>query len=393
MKSYFALTAVVLLCGYAIRQVRARGLDRWIIPYLARGHRPRSGPRGPIHVLICIADHFEPRAGGASAGSGAAQGREMGARLSRAVRQFPRQRRADAPPHVLLPDRGVRSRASRRPGRALPGRLRRGRGASAPRQRHGREPPQDLAGRPRNVFARRHGLLSRDRRTGQLAYGFIHGNWALDNSRPDGRWCGVNNELDVLRETGCYADFTFPSAPSPTQPRKINSIYYAVDDPHRPRSHDRGIDVGRAPAPPKGLMLIQGPLVLNWRHRRWGLIPRTENGCLQASQPPHIDRLDLWLKARVQVPTRPDWFFVKLHAHGAYEYGHEAVLGEPMVRFHRDLADRARRDPSFHYHYVTAREMYNLVKAAEEGWQGTVADALDYHLVWVGHESLNKAPT
>ena len=66
-------------------------------------------------------------------------------------------------------------------------------------------------------------------------------------------------------------------------------------------------------------MLIQGPLVLDWRQRRWGLIPRTENGCLQASQPPHIDRLDLWLKARVQVPTRPDWFFVKLHAHGAPE--------------------------------------------------------------------------
>jgi hypothetical protein len=54
------------------------------------------------------------------------------------------------------------------------------------------------------------------------------------------------------------------------------------------------------------------------------------------------------------------------------------------VRFHHDLADRARRDPSFHYHYVTAREMYNLVKAAEEGWRGSVAEALDYRLVWDG---------
>jgi hypothetical protein len=68
------------------------------------------------------------------------------------------------------------------------------------------------------------------------------------------------------------------------------------------------------------------------------------------SQPPHIDRLDLWLKARVGVPTRPDWFFVKLHAHGAAENSHEVLLGEPMVKFHRDLADRARLDPSFHYH-------------------------------------------
>ncbi len=221
-------------------------------------------------------------------------------------------------------------------------------------------------------------------RTGQPAFGFIHGNWALDNSRPDGRWCGVNNELDVLREAGCYADFTFPSAPSPTQPWKVNSIYYAIDDPERPRSHDRGIDVGTAKAPAKGLMLIQGPLVLDWSRRRWGLLPRMENGCIQASQPPHIDRLGLWLKAKVQVSGRPDWFFVKLHAHGAHERSHEVLLGEPMVQFHRDLADRARRDPKFHYHYVTAREMYNLVKAAEEGWKGSVADALDYQLLWDG---------
>ena len=114
---------------------------------------------------------------------------------------------------------------------------------------------------------------------------------------------------------------------------------------------------------------------------RWGLIPRTENGCLQAGQPPHIDRLELWLKARVQVPARPDWFFVKLHAHGAHESSHEILLGEPMERFHQDLADRVRRDPNFHYHCVTG-EMYNLVKAAEEGWKGTVAEALNYHLVW-----------
>ena len=131
-------------------------------------------------------------------------------------------------------------------------------------------------------------------------------------------------------------------------------------------------------------MLIQGPLVLDWRRRRWGVFPRPENGCIQASQPPHIDRLALWLKAGVQVPGRPDWFFVKLHAHGGHEYSHEVLLGEPMVQFHQDLADRARRDPNFHYHYVTAREMYNLVKAAEDGWSGTVAEALDYHLVWDG---------
>ena len=61
-------------------------------------------------------------------------------------------------------------------------------------------------------------------------------------------------------------------------------------------------------------MLIQGPLLLNWSQRKYGLLPRLENACLQASQPAADARIDLWLRARVQVPMRPDWFFVKLHA-------------------------------------------------------------------------------
>ena len=40
------------------------------------------------------------------------------------------------------------------------------------------------------------------------------------------------------------------------------------------------------------------------------------------------------------------------------------------------------RNPHFHYHYVTAREMYNLARAAEAGWTGSVAEARDYELVW-----------
>ena len=47
----------------------------------------------------------------------------------------------------------------------------------------------------------------------------------------------------MLRVAGCYADFTLPSAPSETQTRKINSLYYAVDDPAAPKSHDTGVDV------------------------------------------------------------------------------------------------------------------------------------------------------
>ena len=233
-------------------------------------------------------------------------------------------------------------------------------------------------------LAEQHGLLARHRETGEIAYSFIHGNWALCNSRPDGCWCGVNNELDILRETGCYADLTMPSAPHPTQTRTINGIYYASDCPGRTRSHECGQAVGAGPMPARSLMMIQGPLVLNWQRRKWGLLPRLENGCLQASQPPSLQRLWNWLQAGVQVPTRPDWYFVKLHAHGAMEYDQDTLLGAPMMRFHQSLSEVAAKTPHFHYHYVTAREMYNLVKAAEAGWQGSVAGALDYELIWNG---------
>jgi hypothetical protein len=228
----------------------------------------------------------------------------------------------------------------------------------------------------------RHGLLPRRRDTGQTQYAFIHGNWALDNSLPGGRACGVNNELDILRETGCYADFTLPSYPSAAQTRKINSIYYGVDDPNQPKSHDWGVSVGTAKQPDRSLMLFQGPLLFNWQSRKFGIIPRVENGNLQGNQHPSEHRLNLWLKARVQISSRPDWYFVKLHTHGATEQNQAVLLGEPMVRFHEMLARRAAENPNFHYHYVTAREMYNLAKAAEAGWTGSVNDARDYLLTW-----------
>jgi hypothetical protein len=112
--------------------------------------------------------------------------------------------------------------------------------------------------------------------------------------------------------------------------------------------------------------LIQGPLLLDWKRRKWGIVPRIENACLQGSQAPSMHRLDLWLKSRIQLPGRPEWFFVKLHTHGANELNMPVLLGEPMVRFHQGLRERSERDPNFHYHYVTAREMAKVVVGASE---------------------------
>ena len=183
----------------------------------------------------------------------------------------------------------------------------------------------------------------------------------------------------MLRRTGCYADFTLPSAPDATQTKTINSIYYAVGRAGRCKSHDRGIEAGAAEAPSDGLMLIQGPLGF-WRPNG-RLVPRIENGCIQASQPPSMKRLEHWIRLGVGVASRPDWAFVKLHTHGATESNQRVLLGPAMVAFHAALARRAAVDSRFMFHYVTAREMYNLARAAEAGWTGPVCSALNFHVL------------
>ena len=164
----------------------------------------------------------------------------------------------------------------------------------------------------------KHGLLSVDNNSGEIIYGFIHGNWALCNSRKDGRWCGVNDEVKILLETGCYADFTLPSAPSETQTRKVNSIYYAMDIPGCPKSHDWGVnaEVGKKG---KGLLMVQGPLGLDWGRRKFGIFPRIEHSGLLGNFPPSSGRIKIWLNAGVSVNGAPDQVFVKLYIHGAQE--------------------------------------------------------------------------
>lgn len=375
----FTLVLSLLLVWLACTMHRL-GVDRWIVPYaLQNGRRRRPKPLEEVHLLLCIADHYEPKQYRPSA-------EVSWARVRRWVEDYPRQfarfRDSDGRPprHTFFfpveeyePDYLD----------ALTDLCRQGFGEVEIHLHHDHDTAENLRRTLlafKKTLAERHGLLARNPHSGEPVYAFIHGNWALNNSRPDGRHCGVNNELDILRETGCYADFTMPSAPHPTQTKKINSIYYAVAKGSRPRAHDTGSDVGSGPAPEGSLMLIQGPLVLDWGRRKYGLLPRLENACIQGSQPARIERLDRWLQARVQVPSRPDWFFVKLHTHGGDENNHEVLLGEPMVRFHEDLARRADENPHFHFHYVTAREMYNLVKAAEAGFRGSVIDALDFEL-------------
>lgn len=222
-----------------------------------------------------------------------------------------------------------------------------------------------------------HGLLCRDE-SGAVRFAFIHGNWALDDSHPDGRSCGVRNELRILSESGCYADLTLPSAPSRTQTTTINSLYYATSTAN-PKSHNTGVPVKAGVGPSGTLLMVQGPLGLNWRRRKWGVLPRIDNGDLTGVNPPTIERLKVWLDLQIHVHGRPEWVFLKLYTHGALPENLEMLLGEPMHRFHADLAQFVSKRPAeYAFHYVSAREMVNILHAAEDQQSGPPSAYRDY---------------
>jgi hypothetical protein len=215
-----------------------------------------------------------------------------------------------------------------------------------------------------------HGALPLNPLTGAPMWSFVHGNWALDNSREDGRWCGVNNELQILRDMGCYADFTLPSAPSDTQTSTVNSIYYATDDPLKPKSHDTGKPVVVGGKPEGDLMIIQGPLCLRWKMRGPVPIPAIENGDIRASNPPTRQRVDAWVNTGIHVAGRPDWVFIKIHTHGTQQPDIDALLGAPTGAMFEYLEQRYNDGTNYKLHYVTSREMYNIARAAEASKEG-----------------------
>jgi hypothetical protein len=237
---------------------------------------------------------------------------------------------------------------------------------------HGHDTPASLRRRLEEAVAlfNRHGALITWGEPPLRTYGFIHGNLALDNSLGDPALCGVNSELEILRETGCYADFSLPTAPARSQTRKVNAIYYALDDPGAPKSHDGGVDAEVGVKPPDGLLLVQGPLALDWRRRKFGLLPRIDNAHIGGSSPGTPARVRRWVRQRVHVRGRPEWVVVKVSCHGAEEHNFDPLLGDAGERLYSYLEAQYRDIPGSRLHYVTAREVYNIVKAAEAGRAG-----------------------
>jgi hypothetical protein len=369
--------ALAAIAAVVARYIRERHMQLWLGSYLRRRRRPRVA--GPTHVLFCFVDHYEPMHGNVDLD-------RQRARVDRWCTDYralaDRHRDADGrpPQHgFFYPEEEYVAEHLDK----LAALCADGYGEIEVHLHHDNDTEANFRQaleRFKQVLHERHGALPVHPDTGAVMFGFIHGNWCLDNSRPDGRWCGLNNELVLLRELGCYADFTMPSSPSDTQTKIINSIYYATDDPARPKSHDRGEPVrvgGRATG---DLLLMQGPLGLNWRDRRKGVIPRVENADIRAGYPPTPGRVDGWIDAGIHVQGRPEWLFIKVHTHGATEKEAAVVLGADVDAMFGHLEQRYNDGHRYVLHYVNARECFNIIKAAEAGRSGNPNDYRDFIL-------------
>jgi hypothetical protein len=182
----------------------------------------------------------------------------------------------------------------------------------------------------------------------------------LDNSRPDGRWCGLNDEIRLLRDLGCYADFTMPSGDSPTQARLVNTIYYCNGAPDRPKSYDRGDPVTPGGGVEGDLLMISGPIGMRWRDR-W--LPRLETGELRYGNVATPYRVRRWVELAPRIGTDS---FIKLFTHGAQERNSSALLRDVLESAFNMLVEEANRRGCA-IHFVSAWQMYLVIDAIGHG--------------------------
>jgi hypothetical protein len=366
----------------ALRALRDRHLETFLGGYLVDEGRRALARRmqGPVdgvrHLLVALCDHHEPLWNKADERHGAERIRVWREGYPRLTADY---RDADGRPprhSFFFPGEEYRPQFLE----PLAELARAGLGEVEIHLHHDGDTAETLEAQLRETIANftRHGHLARDR-DGRARYAFIHGNWALANARPDGRWCGVDEEVPLLFRTGCYADFTFPAAPDLSQPNIVNRIYWPTGDLSAKRCYESGTPARVGQVMTDRLLLLQGPLALSRRPGR-RLSLRIENSALTANDPPSAARAKTWVSRNIHVEGRPEWVFVKLHTHGAPDKQAASLLGDGGHALHRILTTEYNDGRRWRLHYVTAREMFNIAIAAMDGKSGDPGQYRDHVL-------------
>ena len=355
------------------------------LPAYAWQRLTRRTPAGKVHLVITLADHFEPSSlPGEGAGYASRQVQQQ--RLNTWCDEYPgnfdhlRDSEGRAFTHTYF---CPAEQYDRELMEQLASLCHAGWGEVEIHLHHGiNEPATAETTRKqlisfRDALAHEHGCLSYEVGGHTPRYAFVHGNFALANCA-DGYACGVDNEMQILAETGCYVDMTYPTAAfHPAQIARLNSLYECTLplDQRAPQRCGRKLQAGR----PVTVFpfIVQGPWMLDFDRNSRSGFGRLDNGALTGRNAPSLRRLALWKKAAITVAGRPDWLFIKLHTHGMDPVDNENVLRAPMQQFLAGLIDGAA-DRGEILHFVSAREMANILLAACDGREGNPGDYRDY---------------
>lgn len=372
--------------GFPARKKVARSM-RWLPSYIAQTVARRK-PSGPVHLIIAVANHFEPAIVPHN-GSARAPYQEQLNRVEAWGREYPKAfdlwRDSDGCPFVhtyFYPaeqyDRGLIDR--------ITDHCAAGWGEVEVHLHHGTVQPDTEENTRlqlaefRDVLAAEHGCLSYLDGTGVPRFAFVHGNYALANS-VDGHHCGVDSEMQVLADTGCYADFTLPPGLyHRAHISKINALYECNPPLNRQGAHKRGRDLEVGRSPQLLPLMIQGPLTIGFARPDGRATVRVENGSLTWNNPPTLYRLGRWKTAGIRVKGRPDWLFIKLQCHGMDPRDRDVMTGSAAQKFLRELVEGAG-ERSETVHFVTARQMVNIILAACDGKDGNPGEYRDYRLI------------
>jgi SAM-dependent methyltransferase len=377
--------------------VPARKLSRTLhwLPSYAWQRAARRAHTGAVHLIIALADHFEP-AITPKHGSLRAPKDVQEKRLEEWCREYPTAfnelRDHDGRPFVhtyFYPaeqyDRDIVG--------SLADFCHAGWGEVEIHLHHGAHAPDTAENTRRTLLEFRdtlafeHGCLSYRKVGESPQYAFVHGNFALANSA-GGKHCGVDSEIQILAETGCYADMTLPPGPYyRSHITKINSLYECSRPLDRRAAHRKGrcLRVGRSPT--TFPLIVEGPLMMSFTRPDGKRGLGVESGVIAVNNLPSLNRLRLWKQAAVTVTGRPDWLFSKLHCHGMDPRDRDVMLGKSIVQFLTDMVKGAQAR-SETLHFVTAREMINIILAACDGRDGNPGEFRDYRFKKFGNRTI-----
>jgi hypothetical protein len=353
-----------------------------VLPSFVWQRLSRRSSSGPVHLIFALVDHFEPYVSPLGGIARVERGEQV-RRLEWWCREYPkvidRWRDHDGKPFVhsyFYPAEDYDPYLIE----MLAEHCNAGWGEIEIHLHHGMPEPDTAENLRRTLIAFRDALAFRHRclafeEGSQIPkYVFAHGNFALANSA-GGALCGVDSEMAVLAETGCYADMTLPAAPGhPAQTAKINSLYECALPLTQAAPHRRGRDLRVSRAPNIFPLIVHGPLTVDFGR---SAKPGIDNASITGKNPLSVRRLGLWKSAAIRVLGRPDWVFIKLHAHGMDPLQKESVTGEPMRNFLEELV-RGAGERKETLHFASAREMVNIILAACDGKEGDPGLYRDY---------------